>query len=581
MSQQTYEIGLVGAGAISAGAYTGGVVDFMVQALDAWYAAKQQDQQSGNTTVPPHDVKLSVFSGASAGAMTAAIATAYLASDQPPITSPDDARNKAGQNKLYDSWVERIDISHLLESKDLASDKAPVISLLDSSILADIASSGVNVSPRPTPRAYLASNFELILTVTNLRGIPYDFKLLGSQQGSYNMSLHADYVHFRINTDGSQGLPDRHSMRWADFQTDSPIKDKLKLAALASGAFPFGLAPRLLDNTIPSAPAIDPYSARTWPVPTPEAEPHQCTSYRNIAASFGDLPPDYRYNYYCVDGGVMNNEPLELARKTLLTDGQANPRAGHKATKGLLLIDPFPNASEFKQQYPASQTDANKPAKPAPPDIIDTGLALFSALTNQARFKPDELLLAADESVYSRFMIAPSRDNSPTPIACGTLGGFGGFLKHDFRAHDFFLGRRNMQKFLKDHFVLPENNPLFNNWPDAMRAQHCVKNELGQPQLDKGLRMLPIIPLVNNSLIDGCYKPVWPSYSQDELEQLRSQIKTRLDKVVDRLIQHYLSKQWLITRWIAQFVAWRKKPEILDKASAYISADLREAKIMK
>ncbi|MBC3908123.1 patatin-like phospholipase family protein [Undibacterium umbellatum] len=601
MSEQTYEIGLVGAGAISAGAYTGGVVDFMVQALDAWYAAKEQDQQNSNTTVPPHDVKLSVFSGASAGAMTAAIATAYLASEQPPVTSPDDARNKAGQNKLYDSWVERIDISHLLESKDLAHDNAPVTSLLDSSILSDIANSGVSINPRPAPRPYLASNFELILTVTNLRGIPYGFNLLGSQQGSYNMSLHADYVHFRINQNGDQALPDRHSMRWVDFQTDSPIKDKLKLAALASGAFPFGLAPRLLDNSIASAPATDLYGARSWPVPTPDAVPHQCTSYRNIPASFGQLPPEYHYAYYCVDGGVMNNEPLELARKTLLTDGQHNPREGNKATKGLLLIDPFPNNSEFTQQYPAS---------PEVPDIISTGMALFSALTNQARFKPDELLLAADENVYSRFMVAPSRDNSATPIACGTLGGFGGFLKQDFRAHDFFLGRRNMQKFLKDHFVLPENNPLFEHWPEEMRAKYCVKDKDGKPlryqeqqpgqnqgegegeeqgeieKQDKDTvkipapRLLPIIPLVNNSLIDGCYKPVWPSYSQDELEQLRSQIKNRLDNVVDHLIQHYLSKQWLITRWIAQFVVFRKKPEILDKACVYISAELKKAGIM-
>lgn len=60
---ETFEIGLVGAGAISAGAYTGGVIDFMVQALDEWYKAKTNGQP-----VPPHDVRLSVFSGASAGA---------------------------------------------------------------------------------------------------------------------------------------------------------------------------------------------------------------------------------------------------------------------------------------------------------------------------------------------------------------------------------------------------------------------------------------------------------------------------------------------------------------------------------
>jgi hypothetical protein len=33
-----FEIGLVMAGAVSAGAYTAGVVDFLIQALDQWHA---------------------------------------------------------------------------------------------------------------------------------------------------------------------------------------------------------------------------------------------------------------------------------------------------------------------------------------------------------------------------------------------------------------------------------------------------------------------------------------------------------------------------------------------------------------
>ncbi|MCX7170005.1 MAG: hypothetical protein NTY41_06835, partial [Proteobacteria bacterium] len=86
MSDQTFEIGLVGAGAISAGAYTGGVIDFMVHALDSWYAAKGKDPLA-----PPHDVKLSVISGASAGSITAVLAAAYLASDQPPVANQKDA----------------------------------------------------------------------------------------------------------------------------------------------------------------------------------------------------------------------------------------------------------------------------------------------------------------------------------------------------------------------------------------------------------------------------------------------------------------------------------------------------------
>ena len=50
------------------------------------------------------------------------------------------------------------------------------------------------------------------------------------------------------------------------------------------------------------------------------------------------------------------------------------------------------------------------------------------------------------------------------PIASAVLGGFGGFLHHSFRRHDYLLGRRNAQAFLKWGFALPETNPLFDDF---------------------------------------------------------------------------------------------------------------------
>src|SRR5262249_30863752 len=79
---KTFEIGLVMAGAISAGAYRAGVMDFLLQALDEWEKAKAEGD------APPHQVKLKVMTGASAGAMTAAITTAALCGDLSPVTKP-------------------------------------------------------------------------------------------------------------------------------------------------------------------------------------------------------------------------------------------------------------------------------------------------------------------------------------------------------------------------------------------------------------------------------------------------------------------------------------------------------------
>lgn len=563
MSNNTFKIGLVGAGAISAGAYTGGVIDFMVSALDHWYKAKGNDKLA-----PPHDINISVFSGASAGAITAALAAGYLGSDQPPITSEAEGLANNGRNKLFDSWVDRIDIASLLEHRDLANENTPVHSLLDSSVLSEIADKGLDVPARTKRRPYVSENFELILTVTNLRGVPYAFQVMGDQISSYDMSLHADYMHFRINDSGQGELPDRYTMSWTDFGNSSVVKDKLKIASLASGAFPIGLAPRNLTHIIPGNSQPDWYSSREWPIPTPHSNnPHQCVTPAPIPPSWGTLTPDYQFNFQCVDGGVMNNEPLELARQLLAGDTLRNARQGELADKAVLLIDPFPSDSSFDSAYTPS------------PDLLKTAIGLFGALKNQARFKPDELMLASHEDVYSRFMIAPSRDGAAYPIACGALGGFGGFLKREFRSHDYFLGRRNAQKFLRDHFVLPEINPLFSEWSNDMKDAHCVRDNSGQPKVRNGQRLLPVIPLIGEANVP-CFQAKWPQYTLEDLAQLIKRIESRVDVVIDRLVSQYFKSNNIFVRFIAKLILGRKKKDVVEFAQQKVIADLKKMKLM-
>lgn len=565
MSEQTFEIGLVGAGAISAGAYTGGVIDFMVQALDEWYDAKTRKQ-----SVPPHDVKLSVFSGASAGAITAALATGYLASDQPSITTEKEGSDRKGQNKLFDSWVDGIDISSLLQKRDLAKKDSLVTSLLDSSVLTEIANRGLDVKPRTSRRLYVADDFDLLLTVTNLRGVPYAFKLLGGNTSKYDMSLHADYVHFQISDLKVESLRDRYQMSWKEFdeRLASPIKEKLKLSALASGAFPIGLAPRNLSHTIKEK--DDWYGAREWQVPTPHSsDPHKCVTPRTIPAGWETLKPEgFDYNFQCVDGGVMNNEPFELARRILAGTSKNNDREGVAAKKAMLLIDPFPSVSLFDPGYAAA------------PDLLKTAIALFGALKNQARFKPEELVLAADEDVYSRFMIAPSRDGKRHAIACGALGGFGGFLKRAFRSHDYFLGRRNAQKFFRDHFVLPERNTLFDKWNEDLRESYCVKDGTNVPQKDNGQRLLPIIPLVGKAK-DQCYEPEWPHYTSEDLDRLIEQVASRTEVVKDRLVDQYFKSNWAPIRLIARWILGRKQNDVVEFVRQKVASELRKMELMR
>nr|WP_321464900.1 hypothetical protein [uncultured Desulfobulbus sp.] len=569
-----FEIGLVGAGAISAGAYTGGVIDFMIQALDSWYKAKATDP-----TVPPHDVTLSAFSGASAGGMTAAIAAGFLGSDQPPIIDEQTATEKKSQNKLYHSWVERIDISSLLESNDLNDADAMVQSLLDSSILRDIAHEALNLTPRAERRPYVAERFQVMVTVTNLRGVPYSFPMQGDQRTDYDMSLHADYMHFEFSDQGQASSPDRYGVSWKVLGQQSPLKEKIELSALASGAFPVGLAPRTLDHLITPDPEGGIYDARRWRVPTPYHQgTNPCMTLAKIPPHWPNLEGNLRYDFQCLDGGVMNNEPFELARQALAGQDGINERDGAKADKAVLLIDPFPNVSTFTlEEEPAT-------------DIVKLIIRLFAALKNQARFKPDELKLADDRNVSSRFMIAPSRPiatdrKAEYPIACGSLGGFGGFLKRDFRNHDFFLGRRNAQKFFRDHFVLPEDNPLFVDWggddPELrvrMIEVYCVKDPQGRPQLVDGKHQLPIIPLVGVVQDQECRLLPWPRYSEKDMERFMDQVERRTDKVLGRLAEQYF-KGW--KQWLAKLVIKTKKNDIKAFVEQSVYCDLQQMGLIR
>lgn len=556
--ERRFEIGLVMAGAISAGAYTAGVIDFLIQALDEWQRAKDD----GTPDVPTHDAVIKVMTGASAGGITAAIAAAAFGGDIESVEAPPPGSTG---NTLYESWVRRIDINSLLEARDIAADDAIVSSILDSSELDVIAGDAIKVRPTGRARPYVADPLHVVLSVANLRGVPYAISGGPIQAFAYQMSAHADYMHFTASAEGKT-VPGTLPLDWLDY--GKPGWHVLKDSALASGAFPVGLKPRLLHR-----PAAE-YDLRAWTIPlAPDpaaAPPVQCCEQRPIPPIWPmDIardPAAYDYRFLCVDGGLMNNEPMELARVLLAGADERNPRRGREAKRAVLMIDPFPNIAPFGIDYQPKD------------DILNVIKGMFGSLKMQARFKPDELVLAASDDVYSRFMIAPQRkaaDGLPSafPMASNALGGFGGFLSQDFRAHDFQLGRRNCQRFLQMHFVLPaegpDRNALFDGWTDAAKAKHRIE--------DGGQAYLPIVPLVGRAA-QPIAAPAWPSYSEAQLADLAERVKSRIDLVVKRLARQFV-KQTVI-RW-GVTTAWAlKRGSLVEDIMGSIRANLETVGLM-
>ena len=563
----TFELGLCMAGAVSAGAYTAGVLDLLIEALDAFAQEKQSRRQRGEP--PLHEVTLSVLGGASAGGMCAALAALFCDAEFPPVTPGADDVTKAA-NPLYTAWVQKIDIRPLLGVSDLSG--GALRSALDCTVLdrivADTVTSRQSMPTRP--RAWLPDRLEVLLTLANLRGVPYALRFQGAAL-SHLMSLHADHIRFAVAREG-MGLAARPDEVVLDrFGPDlNRTRELFAAAALATGAFPIALRARTLTRPLedyafraalhPRSRLFEALEAQEQLEPLPEWARECLPDWSGTTSGTVQVP--------YVDGGAMDNEPLELVRRALAGWNGSNARGGDLANRAVVLVDPFPERKEA--------------APDADPSLTSTLPALFGALINNARFKAEDLALAAAPDTYSRFLIAPSRGpgwSAPVAIASGYLGGFMGFFAEAYRHHDFMLGRRNARSFLRRHFVLPISNPLFGRkeatprWSDSDVARWAVPRAGGgQPD------HLPIIPLCGRLWADAPEAeddieplPQWPRGALDPasltpLIRARAEGATRLlydrgagaqlKSMLRRMVEEWIAQQSWLPRKASQ-LAWR------------------------
>lgn len=569
-SDNTFNIGFALSGAISAGAYTAGVLDYFFQALNAWERAREMDD------APQHRVVVQVITGASAGAITGALGVVALARGMQPQNLSDaekrNAKSTSGRAmqdlrcvlpSLYETWVIRprmVDPGggvDFLSAEDLARNTdAPVVSALNAALLDDIKTKALMPQAReqvPTaapPYPYIAENLHVYITVSNLRGIPFTISF---GNDTYGMQTHGDRVHYVIG-----GLGDGVSSqnRWLAEDSGRELSvsslphigqelpsewERYGTCALASSAFPVGLAPRQL-----AAPLAE-YMNRSYPISRGEASVRPAFP-EAWSLSLGEAG----FVFLNVDGGVVNNNPFDYAQYALMEDPTAVLTSPDEANRAVIMVSPFPEPPTF---LPDGQ-----PVE----ELVAVLQALFPTLIDQARFKPAELLPAMDPSDHSRFLIAPERSidgaEQRYKIACGLLGGFGGFLDEKFRAHDFQLGRRNCEEFLRSTFGLPASNKI-------------VAGLEGRPQfrLSGDTGKYAIIPLLGDAAPEVAL-PEWPRMSEAALAVLMERIKGRLNKVAPHFVQAQTSSR--IFRALGRFGLWFGQKRILDYIRLALLADL-------
>ena len=539
-------------GAVSAGAYTAGVLDFLMEALEQWQLAKDsfRQQLAGHlptvqNVVPLHDVCIDAFTGASAGGMCAAISAAMVQGPFQHVKTGDEPLGYAQPpnlpNTFYDSWVNRIDIREFLKTDDLDKGQ-PLVSLLDCTILDTIASSALTLPKQVAPRPYVNSGLSLFLMLTNVRGVTYPLYVDASMALEEHIAYYGDKLRFQITSANSP--PAEPTARPLPIDGTGPNSwPLLQQAAKATGAVPLVLAPGEVDRNFTD------YTLPPW---------KRVDDSSNVGGAKPEFPPPgpgqpQVWTTLNVDGGLTDNDPMELANDFLamnnplaaqdaITGRLANPADPTNANCTVITVAPFPAMDGYDSNYFNTT--------PPPTNLYAMLGRLLTVFLSQSRFLGETLSDLTQAASFSRFIIAPSdpdlaqaKPNEPA-LQCGSLGAFGGFLDRKFRKHDFLLGRRNCQKFLAANFVLPVTNPIIANGlktagPWAGSVLHFFKK--GPPPSLVGstppppLDWMPIIPLCGTALAE-VPPPAREQMTQADLDNVVNLAMQRIKAIKDPLL---------------------------------------------
>lgn len=536
-----FEFALVLGGTVSAGAYTAGAIDFLIEALDCFSAARAAGK------APKHDVVLKLIAGTSGGGVNAAIAARALAFQFPHIVRSPPTDGISTGNPFYDVWVNTLRLDGFLDTSDVVGD---LPSFLNGKPIDDgakqIVTFGASVATHA--RNWVAGPLRIILTVTNLRGIPYKMDISSTLSQSY--VDHADHLRFAVLYPG-QALgvprPDEQVLPFSGAGVPQQVDwEDFSLAARATAAFPLGFPARVLSRPTSH------YRWRVVPYPgagTPDTYMVLTPDWQAMRSDIGEVPDSW--SFLSVDGGATDNEPIQLARTALAGLLNHNPRDPNLAKRAVWLIDPFAGKAELG---PADETTFPK----------ELG-AVATTLTEQTRYATSDLLMAGDTKIFSRFMLTPTRTDDQgklltggDAIASAGLGAFIGFACPEFMRFDYLMGRKNCQTFLRDEFVLGDQNPLFFRWTASDRAN------FGQAA---GAGFLPIIPLVGDAAVDAV-EDGWPKGALDP-ENFRDAIKARFRAIFQLELSGDIAKS--VLAWVGAHLTENQAADsIIDAMNAYL-----------
>lgn len=287
------------AGAVSLGSYEAGVLYELLRAV------RINNEEAAKEGSESKKIYIDVLTGASAGAMTAAMVAQALMYN-------GDSLDGEFTNPLYQAWVEEISLLGLVKMK---ASEMKWHSLFSSDLIARIGHKRLIDSMRnPSGKSHAAIEkinqapdvLRLGMAITNLNGIDYMIPILGVREGGFNYTSSVDDKRYELSATGvteiQKGL------------TKVATWKEMCETAIASGAFPVAFRATAVDHSVEEYGIKLPGDQAAWV----EGQTYVDWGKRGSPRPFAHS-----------DGGVLQNQPLGIAKD--LVDAAVQARAARDA----------------------------------------------------------------------------------------------------------------------------------------------------------------------------------------------------------------------------------------------------------